>query len=168
MPYCQLTLLLNLPRDQNLCSSSTEVQANQFTENQACNKWPCKTNDFSEHFIIAPVYLTRVFTLLFFAFFTNQECMFGIYKVLISVFLYLTVWLKPKAISSFCEQQYVRLDPTQMQIRLLGDFLSVLFLVLVHRNITLNGSLGFPIEEINKNTKAIDYNRHTFFLKRKT
>lgn len=38
------------------------------------------------------------------------------------------------------------------------------FLVLVHRDIALNGSLGFSLERMNMNTKTIDSNRHMFFL----
>ena len=42
------------------------------------------------------------------------------------------------------------------------DVSAALFLVLIHRNITLNGSLGFSLGGTNKNTEAIDYDRHIF------
>ena len=86
--------------------------------------------------------------------------MFGIYKVLFFLFLCPTVWLKPEATWSFCELLYVRSHPAQMQTHLwfvcvytvcnicllsvfkraTVNFLSRLFVVMVHRDISLSGS----------------------------
>ena len=59
------------------------------------------------------------------------------YKVFISVFLCLTVWLKREAVWSFCELQYERSDQAQMLAYPQLDFLSFLFVALVYRDINL-------------------------------
>ena len=38
------------------------------------------------------------------------------------------------------------------------------FVKMVHRGITLNGSSGFPLKKMNKNTDAKNPNRQMFFL----
>ena len=90
--------------------------------------------------------------------------MSGLYQVLISVFLCLTVWLKLEVIWPLNEVLHVRFDPVKMGIHLQWDFLSVLFVVPVLRDLRLTNSLGSSLNEMNENTEAIAYNRHTFFF----
>lgn len=52
---------------------------------------------------------------------------------------------------SHCIPQYIKVCVV---------LLSILFVVLVHRDFTLNGSLAFSINQMNKITKAINWHRH--------
>ena len=121
-----------------------------------------KLNTASRNVVYA-ICCTLVLTALFYAFF-NQECMFGICKVVISVFLFLIVWLKPEVIRPFCELQHVRFDSAQMHTQPQQNCLLVLLLVQVYRDIVLNGFLVFFFVGMNEKTLAIDYNRRMFFL----
>ena len=80
-------------------------------------------------------------------------------KILISVFLCLTVSLAPEAIWPFCKLQYFKFHPAEMQKYPQWDFLSVLFVVVsleaLHQVLHWASSLN----KLVKNTKEIDYDR---------
>ena len=87
--------------------------ARWLNHSRVCNNCTCRwDSDFLERLINIPSWnrvLTFFFSLLYLIRVVSLEYGESWFMV-----LYLTVWLKPDAIWSFCEPQYVGFDPTKM------------------------------------------------------